>query len=38
MVLAQAVEDKKLQTNPADYVKLPTDHNTGTGIAVDDPA
>ncbi len=38
MVLAQAVEDNKLSANPADYVKLPTDHNTGTGAAVDDPA
>lgn len=38
MVLAQAVEDNKLPANPADYVKLPTDHNTSTGAAVDDPA
>lgn len=38
MVLAQAVEDNKLPANPADYVKLPTEHNTGTGAAVDDPA
>ena len=37
MVLAQAVEDNGLPANPADYVKLPTDHNTGTGAAVDDP-
>ena len=38
MVLAQAVEDDKLSANPADYVKLPTDHNTGSGEVVDDPA
>ena len=33
MVLAQAVVDGLLTTNPADYVKLPTEHNT----TVDDP-
>ena len=39
MVLAQAVVDGRLTTNPADYVKLPSDHNTGTGAkALDDPA
>ena len=27
-----------MPANPADYVKLPTDHNTSTGAAVDDPA
>ncbi|BBZ29474.1 hypothetical protein MMAD_37690 [Mycolicibacterium madagascariense] len=37
-VLAQAVADGRLDTNPADYVKLPTDHNTGHVRAVDDPA
>jgi integrase len=37
-VLAQAVADGRLETNPADYVKLPTDHNTGHIRAVDDPA
>lgn len=38
MVLAQAVADDVLPANPADYVKLPTDHNTGRGAVVDDPA
>jgi integrase len=37
-VLAQAVADGRLTGNPADYVKLPTDHNTGHVRAVDDPA
>ena len=37
-VLAQAVADVRLDANPADYVKLPTDHNTGHVRAVDDPA
>lgn len=37
-VLAQAVADGRLDVNPADYVKLPTDHNTGHVRAVDDPA
>jgi len=37
-VLAQAVADGRLDTNPADYVKLPTDHNTGHIRAVDDSA
>jgi hypothetical protein len=37
-VLAQAVADSRLDCNPADYVKLPTDHNTGHVRAVDDPA
>jgi hypothetical protein len=38
-VLGQAVEDGRLPSNPADYVKLPTDHNTGIRPAlVDDPA
>ncbi|MGE0218421.1 tyrosine-type recombinase/integrase [Mycolicibacterium sp.] len=37
-VLAQAVADGRLDSNPADYVKLPTDHNTGHVRAVDDPA
>jgi integrase len=37
-VLAQAVADDALPANPADYVKLPTDHNTGRGAVVDDPS
>jgi integrase len=37
-VLGQAVQYNKLLANPADYVKLPTDHNTGHVRAVDDPA
>ncbi|ULN33405.1 site-specific integrase [Mycolicibacterium smegmatis] len=37
-VLAQAVVDGRLDANPAMYVKLPTDHNTGHVRAVDDPA
>ena len=37
MILGQAVEDGRLDTIPADYVKLPTEHNTGTGTVVDDP-
>nr|WP_313774282.1 tyrosine-type recombinase/integrase [Mycobacterium sp.] len=37
-VLAQAVADGRLDANPADYVRLPTDHNTGAGAVVDDPA
>jgi integrase len=37
-VLAQAVADGRLDSNPADYVKLPTDHNAGHVRAVDDPA
>ena len=36
MVLAQAVADGRLATNPADYVKLPTEH--GDSGVVDDPA
>lgn len=36
MVLAQAVADGRLATNPADYVKLPTEH--GAPGVVDDPA
>jgi integrase len=35
-VLAQAVADGRLPANPADYVKLPTDHNAGHVKAVDD--
>lgn len=38
MVLAGAVADGRLAMNPADYVKLPTDHNTGAGAVVDDPS
>lgn len=39
MVLEQAVIDNRLPANPADHVKLPTDHTAGrtTGV-VDDPA
>ena len=37
MVLADAVADGRLPMNPADYVKLPTNHNTGAGAVVDDP-
>jgi integrase len=36
MVLTQAVADGRLASNPADYVKLPTEHG-GPGV-VDDPA
>lgn len=36
-VLAQAVADGRLDTNAADYVKLPTNHSTGHAQAVDDP-
>ncbi len=36
-VLGSAVADGALLANPADYVKLPTEHNTGNGArAVDD--
>ncbi len=40
MVLAQGVVDGRLATNPADYVKLPTERSTGAAPAgvVDDPA
>lgn len=37
-VLGQAVQDNKLPANPADYMKLPTDHNSGGAMVVDDPA
>ncbi|MDV7088673.1 tyrosine-type recombinase/integrase [Rhodococcus opacus] len=39
MVLAQAVVDGRLTTNPADYVKLPTERSNagGTPGVVDDP-
>ncbi|NKR27510.1 tyrosine-type recombinase/integrase [Rhodococcus hoagii] len=39
MVLAQAVVDGRLTENPADYVKLPSEHSTGGGApgVVDDP-
>lgn len=39
MVLAQAVADGRLASNPAHYVKLPTDHNASGGNSgvVDDP-
>lgn len=39
MVLAMAVADNRLPANPADYVKLPTDHTAGRTVGVvDDPA
>lgn len=39
MVLAQAVADGRLATNPADYVKLPSESSaSGTPGVVDDPA
>lgn len=38
MVLGQAVEDGRLDANPADYVKLPTDYNSGRTATVDDPS
>lgn len=40
MVLAQGVVDGRLATNPADYVRLPTERSTGAAPAgvVDDPA
>ncbi|GAA11013.1 tyrosine-type recombinase/integrase [Gordonia alkanivorans] len=40
MVLAQAVVDGRLTTNPADYVRLPGEHSAtgGTAGVVDDPA
>lgn len=38
-VLGQAVADGRLDANPADYVELPTEHNSGNGAGVvDDPA
>ena len=37
-VLGQAVADGRLDANPADYVKLPTDHSVGHNTAVDDPS
>lgn len=39
MVLAQAVVDGRLTDNPADYVKLPSEHSTQGGApgVVDDP-
>jgi integrase len=36
-VLGQAVVDGLLESNPADYVKLPTDYNSGRTATVDDP-
>ncbi len=40
MVLAQGVVDGRLATNPADYVRLPSERSTGAAPAgvVDDPA
>lgn len=39
MVLGQAVADGRLATNPADYVKLPSERGVGSGTpgVVDDP-
>ncbi|KUI41816.1 integrase [Mycobacterium sp. GA-1199] len=37
-VLRHAVIDDRIPANPADYVKLPTDHNSGSQRVVDDPA
>jgi integrase len=39
-ILAQAVADGRLPSNPADYVKLPTEHSAqdGTPGVVDDPS
>lgn len=36
-VLGHAVVDGRIDTNPADYVKLPTEHNSGSQRTVDDP-
>lgn len=38
MVLGQAVEDGRIPANPADYVRLPSDHSSGRNATVDDPA
>lgn len=39
MVLAQAVQDNKLPSNPADYVKLPTKHTSpGNPGTLDNPS
>ncbi len=37
-VLGQAVEDGRIPSNPADYVRLPSDHSSGRNATVDDPA
>jgi hypothetical protein len=39
MVLEQTAIDNRLPANPADHVKLPTDHTAGRKVGVvDDPA
>ncbi|MGU3502993.1 tyrosine-type recombinase/integrase [Mycobacterium sp. C31M] len=38
MILGQAVADGALPSNPADYVKLPSNHTTGHAGAIDDPS
>lgn len=35
-VLRHAVVDRRIEANPADYVKLPTEHNSGSDRVVDD--
>lgn len=35
-VLRHAVVDRRIDANPADYVKLPTEHNSGSHRVVDD--
>ncbi len=38
MVLGQAVEDGRLDANPPNYVRLPTDYNSVRTATVDDPS
>ncbi|MBY0290143.1 MAG: hypothetical protein K2X52_23815 [Mycobacteriaceae bacterium] len=37
-VLTHAVVDGRIDAKPADYVKLPTEHNSGSQRVVDDPS
>lgn len=37
-VLTHALVDGRIDANPADYVKLPTEHNSGSQRVVDDPS
>ena len=37
-VLTHAVIDGRIDANPADHVKLPTEHNSGSQRVVDDPS
>lgn len=37
-VLRHAVVDGRIDANPADYAKLPTEHNSGSHRVVDDPS